>query len=217
MKLSQFRQIIKEEVKRVLKEAQGSIDVVSYFKNYGVSMTPSFDLKKLATTHKMPEKVVATLLVNLEDDNIMRDIAKGKYDTFNPFDSSQFNDEYETVTRMVKLYNYMGDDAETVNIKKFIQFLKSKGLTMLTSLNNYSKFNDSEVDMMTFDSGSKKAEKNFNLIKQNQSEISKFLRGIIKPNKKITVGLFKSQFGDVNLQVSTITPEPGEYVDTVTL
>lgn len=212
MKLSQFRRLIKEEVKKVLKEVVDATTVADYFEGYGVQITPSFNLQALATKLKMPQQVVATLLVNLEDDAIMKDIAQGKYDTFKPFDSSQFNDEYETVAQQVRLNKYMGDP-ENENLDKFIAFLKSNGITMLTSRRAYSKFNASEIDAYTDSKGTQRAERNFNLMKQKKNQIGTFLRNLLNTKQKIAIILSKDQWGDAFVSLVSNPRNPGSGGD----
>jgi ATP sulfurylase len=160
----------------------------------------------------MPQGVVAQLLVNLEDDNIMRDIAKGKYDTFSPFDSSQFNDEYETVVRDLRLDKYM-TSPEIQNIDKFTAFLKSNGITMLTGRRAYSQFNASEIDAYTDSKGTQRAEKNFNLMKQKKNQIGTFLRNLLNTKQKIAIILSKDDFGDAFVSLVSNPKNPGSGGD----
>lgn len=93
MKLTQFRKLIREEVSRVLKEENNLIG--DYFSDYDVTLTSSFNLEKFAKYIQQDKQEAETLLLNLEDDTVMEDIAKGKYTTFDMFEPTQFNDEYE--------------------------------------------------------------------------------------------------------------------------
>jgi hypothetical protein len=70
-----------------------------YFEEYDVKITKKFDYKEclstLASTWNYTEKQIETMLFNLEDSSVMQDIADGDYESFDPSDSSQFNDSYE--------------------------------------------------------------------------------------------------------------------------
>ena len=75
------------------KSSDNSVE--SYFSDYGVKLTTNFNLKKFAKYIKMSKEDAEQVLVNLEDNKVMRDIAKGNYSTFDIYNPSLFNDEYE--------------------------------------------------------------------------------------------------------------------------
>jgi hypothetical protein len=105
MKASEFRKLIREEVRKVLKEAVDDItqeDIVDRFENYDVIVT-NFNLKAAAREMGMPEQSAAIVIQNLEDDNIMRDLAKGNYKTIDPHEFTQFNDEYDYIYKKYKI------------------------------------------------------------------------------------------------------------------
>ena len=70
-------------------------DIEDYFSGYGVKLTTNFNLGKFAKCIKMGKEDAKQVLVNLEDDKVMKDIAKGTYTTFDVFNPSIFNDEYD--------------------------------------------------------------------------------------------------------------------------
>ena len=91
MKISEFKKLISEEIRKVIRES----DVENYFSDYNVKLTSNFNLEKFAKYIQMSKEDAETVLVNLEDDKVMKDIAKGNYTTFDVFDPSIFNDEYD--------------------------------------------------------------------------------------------------------------------------
>ncbi len=75
-------------------------EVMIYFGECGIDVSLSkFDFKSFRIYHDLSKKAAVALLCNLEDENIMQDIANGNYDTFNENDSDQFNDSYEDVIK----------------------------------------------------------------------------------------------------------------------
>lgn len=70
-------------------------DIIQYFKDYDVEITPKFKLADFAKFIGFTVSDATTLLVNMEDDKVMKDIAIGNYKTFDTDDRSQFNDSYE--------------------------------------------------------------------------------------------------------------------------
>jgi hypothetical protein len=99
MKISEFRKLIREEVRKVIREKKVSkadlIELIEYFKEYGVSITSKFSLKDMSEEVGLDEEDLLILLQNMEDKKVMRDIAKGNYSSFDSYSSSQFNDSYE--------------------------------------------------------------------------------------------------------------------------
>ncbi len=70
-------------------------DIEDYFLNYDVQVTSTFNLASFAEYIQQNQEDAETLLLNLEDEKVMNDIAKGNYETFDMFEPTQFNDEYE--------------------------------------------------------------------------------------------------------------------------
>jgi hypothetical protein len=70
-------------------------DVEDYFSDYDVELTTNFNLEKFAKYIKMSKEDAKQVLVNLEDDKVMKNIAKGNYTTFDVFNPYIFNDEYD--------------------------------------------------------------------------------------------------------------------------
>jgi hypothetical protein len=95
MKTSEFRKLIREEVRKVVKEGTEMSEIAEYFADYGVKLSPKFDLKAFAKSIQQSPKKAAILLCNMEDKYAMKDIAIGIYDSFNLDDPSQFNDSYD--------------------------------------------------------------------------------------------------------------------------
>jgi hypothetical protein len=94
MKASEFRKLIREEVRRVVKEDKAR-ELVDYFKEAGIPLTSQFNLKKMSAEVGVEEDTLLVLLQNLEDEEVMRDISKGDYTSFDEYDSDQFNDSYD--------------------------------------------------------------------------------------------------------------------------
>ena len=95
MKITEFRKLIREEVRKVIKEGTEMSEIAEYFADYGVKLSPKFDLKAFAKNIQQSPKKAAVLLCNMEDKYAMKDIAMGIYDSFDMFDESQFNDSYD--------------------------------------------------------------------------------------------------------------------------
>jgi len=98
MKLTEFRKLIREEVRKVVKEGTEMSKIAEYFADYGVKLSPKFNLTVFANSFRGIEgspKKAAVLLCNLEDTKVMDDIAKGKYKSFDLDDPGQFNDSYD--------------------------------------------------------------------------------------------------------------------------
>lgn len=94
--------LVKENLEDVFQPKE-EVDIVNdieeevkeYFDDYGVDITPSFSLKEFAEYHDLTIEVAYTYLLNLEDEDIMYEIAKGSYEEFDEDDESQFNDGYD--------------------------------------------------------------------------------------------------------------------------
>ena len=95
MKITEFRKLIREEVRKVIKEGTEMSEIAEYFADYGVKLSPKFDLKAFAKNIQQSPKKAAVLLCNMEDKYAMKDIAMGIYDSFDLDDPGQFNDSYD--------------------------------------------------------------------------------------------------------------------------
>ena len=98
MKITEFRKLIREEVRKVIKEGTEMSEIAEYFADYGVKLSPKFNLTAFANSFrgiKGSPKKAAVLLCNLEDTKVMSDVAKGKYNSFDLDDPGQFNDSYD--------------------------------------------------------------------------------------------------------------------------
>lgn len=94
MKLSEFRKLIREEVRIMVNETNAR-DLLKYFKEAGIPLSPQFSIEKMSTATDIDKKSLLVLLQNLEDRSVMKDISKGNYKSFDVYDSSQFNDSYD--------------------------------------------------------------------------------------------------------------------------
>jgi hypothetical protein len=83
----------KPKAPKIFSNSEAS-NIEDYFSGYGVRLTTNFNLEKFAKYIKMSKEDAEQVLVNLEDDKVMKDIAKGTYTTFDVFNPSIFNDEY---------------------------------------------------------------------------------------------------------------------------
>lgn len=72
-----------------------TFEIADYFSTFDKNITKSFNLRKFADLEEVPYEKLTIMLCNLEDEKVMSDIAKGNYNTFDAFDSTQFNDDYE--------------------------------------------------------------------------------------------------------------------------
>ena len=107
MKLKNLKDLIKEEVRRVLHEetAQQFFQKLDkfFFKWFKVRLTPKFNVEAMAQFTGLPQETVKVLLFNLVDSRVIGDVAKGIYTSFDPHDSTQFNDEYDAVASKLGL------------------------------------------------------------------------------------------------------------------
>ena len=72
-------------------------EIHQFFTENGIELDPQFSLQALADDAGIDCDTAYVMVLNLEDPQIMQDIARCNYDTFNIFDSLQFNDGYEDV------------------------------------------------------------------------------------------------------------------------
>lgn len=75
------------------EELAKQASVIEHFNLYGVVAT-SFNLKQFALETSLSIEDASVLLANLEDENVIRQIAQGDYDSFDIEDESIFNDCY---------------------------------------------------------------------------------------------------------------------------
>ena len=94
MKKSELSKLIREEIRKVLKESDIN-NVQGCFADYNIKLTSAFDLNKFAKFIQQSPDTAATLICNLEDVEVMKDVARGNYRTFDMYDSNQFNDSYD--------------------------------------------------------------------------------------------------------------------------
>lgn len=78
-------------------------DIEDYFSDYDVKITSRFNLEKFAKSIQQSKKNAEALLLNLEDKEVMKDIANGVYDSFNMFSDAQFNDDYDKMMQDLKI------------------------------------------------------------------------------------------------------------------
>ena len=103
MKTLELKKLIREEIRRVLNESrlletstpQQREEISDYFFDYGIKLTSSFNLDAFAKAEGLSVEEAVTVLVNLENEDVMKDIASGDYSTFDLYDDSQFNDMYD--------------------------------------------------------------------------------------------------------------------------
>ncbi len=103
MKATEFRKLIREEVRKVLNESrlletstpQQREEISDYFFDYDIELTSSFSLDAFAKAEGLSVEEAVMVLVNLEDEDVMKKIASGDYTTFDLYDDSQFNDMYD--------------------------------------------------------------------------------------------------------------------------
>ena len=93
-KLLQFYNVDKPTASKRFANSEAS-EIEDYFSAYNVTLTSSFNLQKFAKEADLTVEQAKIALVNLEDDTVMKSIAKGTYTAFDIFDPSIFNDEYD--------------------------------------------------------------------------------------------------------------------------
>lgn len=77
--------------------------VKEYFASKGIELTEEFDIKICAESISQSVYNTSVMLCNLEDENIMSQVAKGDYDEFDVDNESLFNDEYQTMCEFLNL------------------------------------------------------------------------------------------------------------------
>lgn len=79
--------------------------IKEYFQDYNedIYSFDVFNLVEFAEYVGLTCEQAHVLLVNMEDDQVMSDIAKGNYDTFDQYDENQFNDGYEDTMEQLGL------------------------------------------------------------------------------------------------------------------
>ena len=92
-KLLTHYNINKPNTSSIFSNSEAS-EIEDYFSAYNVTLTSSFNLQKFAKEADLTVEQAKIALVNLEDDTVMKSIAKGTYTAFDIFDPSAFNDEY---------------------------------------------------------------------------------------------------------------------------
>jgi len=94
--------VIGSDSKKTSGSNQAS-DIEDYFLDYDVKVTSKFNLEKFAKSIQQSKKNAEVLLLNLEDKEVMKDIANGVYDSFNMFSDTQFNDYYHKMMQDLKI------------------------------------------------------------------------------------------------------------------
>ena len=92
-----------KEIKTVEKE------IKEYFLDYKIKITDKFNLKKCAHCIGLSLDITHILLCNLENTEVMTEIANGNFDNFNWDDGDLFNDCYED---MMEDLGFVGNDEE---------------------------------------------------------------------------------------------------------
>lgn len=105
-KAKSLKRFVNESLGKRLKLKSGKIfenvesvteEVKNYFEFYDIEMSGSFNIEEMSEKTKLTVVELECFLCNLEDDKVMKDIASGNYESFDPWDSNQFNDGYYDV------------------------------------------------------------------------------------------------------------------------
>lgn len=93
------------------EEKEYTQDIKDYFQDIAdIEVSSNFSLKSIAKQHGLDTSTISTLLCNLEDTDVMADIAAGNYNSFDIEDSSQFNDGYYGIMEDLGLSNEEDED-----------------------------------------------------------------------------------------------------------
>ena len=88
-----FEEVILETTDTEVEELEN--EVLDYFEDHDVDTEHQcLDLRQMAKETGISIKNLHVWLVNMEDTDIMQDIALGKYDSFDVDDRNQFSDSY---------------------------------------------------------------------------------------------------------------------------
>lgn len=77
-------------------------EALEHFEFYDVDVAESkFDIEEFCEAADLNLRQAEIAIANLEDTDIMEDLVKGDYDSFDLYDSDQFNDEYRSVMKEI--------------------------------------------------------------------------------------------------------------------
>lgn len=91
------KQLEKEGVLKEGKKKKSTTpsDVEEYFADYNAPLTEKFDFKDFYKTVELKKDDAKIFLCNLEDEDVMKEIAAGDYENFDIWDRNIFNDSYD--------------------------------------------------------------------------------------------------------------------------
>jgi len=116
----------------ILNEVTTKQALQQNFQEYGVKLPSTFKVSDMSTAIGLPTGKLSILLANLVDKVVMQDIANNDYTSFDPFDSSQFNGDYDDMYIHLKLDNldYKGVELKPDKkvAKELDQLFKSVGI-----------------------------------------------------------------------------------------
>ena len=75
-------------------------EVEEYFEDYGTPLTDNFSLEDFAEEVGLDEEDAEVFLVNMDNEEVMNQIANGIYHNFSVLDQHLFNDSYGDVLSM---------------------------------------------------------------------------------------------------------------------
>src|SRR5690349_11198935 len=93
---------LSQHVNEAFNTKDATEEVRDYFDMMGVELTSKFDINKMAKYHHMTAEELSFWLANMEDEDVMTDIANGDYDSFDEDERDQFNDGYKDIKSEIK-------------------------------------------------------------------------------------------------------------------
>jgi len=96
-----------------MKENQHRVDSVKeYFEDYESPITDEFSFEKFMEETDLDAEDAETFLMNMENEEVMNEIAKGDYSNFSIADRNLFNDSYGDMFYMFEEKHGMGEFEE---------------------------------------------------------------------------------------------------------
>lgn len=87
----------KKQISSKKRKNKNEQEVAEYFEDSNIELSDKFSIKEFQKENDLSSKEAVIFLVNLEDKDVMSDIARGDYDSFDIWNSNIFNDDYESI------------------------------------------------------------------------------------------------------------------------
>ncbi len=112
--MKHLKKLVRESIFKGPEISIGYLEkqIKEYFDEYhDILISDNFSLEDFSNYHELPIGNSAVLIQNLEDDDIMSDIANGDYSTFDVYEENQFNDGYWEILDTLDMNNPFLDES----------------------------------------------------------------------------------------------------------